>query len=496
MPTGLRGIQDRVRVRKGTLDARVAAAAALITQHPTADQWLVVCGLNPEGQALERLIPGSVNVEGADDVEAKVAAIEAFQDGQTKVMVSKSKIVGFGLNLQNCHQIVFVGLSDSWEQYYQTIRRCYRFGQKHAVAVYIVLSDAEKEIYENVTRKEAEAEVMSQRLIAHVREFAQAEIGAVADEWTYEQGTASGEGWRLMLGDSSERLAELPDASVDLSIYSPPFMSLYTYSPSERDIGNCKDGAEFWQHMSWVIRENLRLTKPGRLCAVHVAQVAAMLSRDGYIGLKDFRGDTIRAYIEHGWIFHGEVTVDKNPQIQAVRTKSKALLFVQLRKDSTWSRPAMTDYVLIFRKPGENAVPVEPDISNDTWIEWAHGVWYGIRELDTLNPVDARENDDERHMAALQLSLIERCVRLWSNPGEVVLSPFAGIGSEGYVALQQHRKFIGCELKPSYFRVAVKNLQEAERQAQGQDLFGWAATLGISPEEVMTGPRATELDSE
>lgn len=288
---------------------------------------------------------------------------------------------------------------------------------------------------------------------------------------------AEGERFVLYNGDSAEVLPALPSESIDLSIYSPPFMSLYTYSPSERDIGNCRTPEEFWQHMEWVTTENLRLTKPGRLCAVHVAQVAAMLSRDGYIGLKDFRGDTIRAYEAAGWIYHGDITIDKNPQIQAVRTKSKALLFVQLRKDSTWSRPAMCDYVLLFRKPGENAVPVIPDISNETWIEWAHGVWYGIRELDTLNPVEAREDDDERHMAALQLSLIERCVRLWSNPGETVLSPFAGIGSEGYVALKQGRRFVGAELKPSYYRIAARNLREAEASSKGGDLF---AAAGIT----------------
>lgn len=287
---------------------------------------------------------------------------------------------------------------------------------------------------------------------------------------------AEGQNWVLYNGDSAEVLSGLPSESVALSIYSPPFMSLYTYSPSERDIGNCKNPEEFWQHMGWVTTENLRLTKPGRLAAVHVAQVAAMLSKDGYIGLKDFRGDTIRAYEAAGWIYHGEITVDKNPQIQAVRTKSKALLFVQLHKDATWSRPAMCDYVILFRKPGENEVPVVPTISNDTWIEWAHGVWYGIRELDTLNPVEAREEDDERHMAALQLSLIERCVRLWTNPGEVVLSPFAGIGSEGYVAIREGRRFVGVELKPSYYRIAAKNLREAEEIAKTPDLFAWAET--------------------
>jgi DNA modification methylase len=201
---------------------------------------------------------------------------------------------------------------------------------------------------------------------------------------------------------------------------------------------------------------------------VHVQQVAAMLERDGYIGIKDFRGETIRAYIENGWIYHGEVCIDKDPQAQAIRTKAKGLLFVQMRKDSTWSRPALADYILIFRKPGQNVVPVTPDLTNEDWIHWARPIWYGIRESDTLQVAQARGDDDERHICPLQLGTIERCIRLWSNPGELVLSPFAGIGSEGYEALRLGRRFVGFELKPEYAGIAVKNLQAAvAAKAQG-----------------------------
>jgi DNA modification methylase len=193
-----------------------------------------------------------------------------------------------------------------------------------------------------------------------------------------------------------------------------------------------------------------------------VQQLATTKVTDGYVGLTDFRGDVIRAYLDNGWRFFGEVTVDKDPQAQAIRTKSHALMFVTKNKDSAGTRPALADYLLIFKKPGDNRVPIKTDVTNDEWIAWARPVWLDIKETNTLNARVAREAADERHICPLQLDFIERCVRLWSNPGETVLSPFAGIGSEGYVAIKRGRRFIGCELKPSYWQTAVENLQRAE----------------------------------
>ena len=174
---------------------------------------------------------------------------------------------------------------------------------------------------------------------------------------------------------------------------------------------------------------------------------------------------------KHGWIFHGEVTVDKCPQAQAIRTHSKGLAFAQLKKDASWLRPALADYILVFRKPGDNQVPIQPDITNDEWIEWARPVWYGIRESDTLNVAEAREHDDERHICPLQLGTIERCIKLWSNPGETILSPFMGIGSEGYMALKLDRKFIGIELKRSYYETAIENLTSIIAESDQQTIF-------------------------
>lgn len=208
------------------------------------------------------------------------------------------------------------------------------------------------------------------------------------------------------------------------------------------------------------------MTKPGRMTCVHTSDIPALLQKDGYMGIKDFPGDVIRAYQKEGWIFYGRAFIQKNPQAQAIRVKSKALLFVQLRRDASDSRPALVDQILIFKKEGDNEVPVLPvdngELDNETWIEWANGIWLGIRETETLQFGKARGTDDEKHICPLQLGTIERCIKLYSNPGETVLSPFGGIGSEAYMALKLGRKAKLIELKPEYFGVAVSNMRKAE----------------------------------
>ncbi len=303
---------------------------------------------------------------------------------------------------------------------------------------------------------------------------------------------AFGDDWAYYLGDSAEVLKGLPTDSVALSVYSPPFSQLYTYSASDRDMGNSRSDAEFFEHYRYIIGEVLRVTKPGRVTCVHVADIPAMLARDGYIGLKDFSGDVIRAYIAAGWTFDGRVPIDKNQQAQSIRTHAKGLTMTQMEKDRTWSRPALPDYILKFRKPGENKVPVVGgDVTRDIWIEWANpswpnehdrcgdagalATWYGIRESDTLNVNPARSADDERHICPLQLGTIERCVRLWSNVGETVLDPFGGIASTGHEAVRLSRRFIGCELKQSYWQVGVRNLRRADENRVAPTLFSTLA---------------------
>jgi len=477
----LKGIQDRAKVRRETIGAKVEAAAEMVTE--SDEQWLVWCGLNAESNAMAKAIDGSVEVQGSDSLDYKSDQLEAFQAGKIRVLVTKPKIAGFGMNFQNCHNMLFVGLSDSWEAYYQAIRRCYRFGQENPVNVRIVLADIEKDIFMNVMRKEAQATAMSEQLINNVQQYEREEIEeASAVEFNYSEDEEVGEGWKIKLGDSTERLREIDADSIGLSVFSPPFLSLYTYSPTERDLGNSKTPTEFFTHFQYIIDELLRVTLPGRNCAVHVAQVPATKNHDGYIGLKDFRGDVIKAFDERGWHYYGEVCIDKDPQAQAIRTKAKSLMFVTLNKDSSALRPALADYVLVFKKPGENELPVLPvehgEMDNNTWIEWARPIWYNIRETNTLNVRVARTEKDERHICPLQLETIERCVKLWSNPGDLILDPFAGIGSTGYVAIENNREFIGIELKPEYFAVAVNNLHAANRKAATLDLFSYDDSSG------------------
>lgn len=472
--TGLNGLSGQRAVRRETLDLRCQTAAELVNGND--EQWIVWTGLNDESNLMASLIPDAIEVVGSDSPEDKATAIEAFQDGKHRVLVSKVSICGFGMNFQQCHNQVFVGLSYSWEEWYQAIRRCYRFGQQHQVNIYVVLTEAEREVYDTIMSKEAVAKDMSEQLIGHVRKYEMDELDSASEgAFDYTETTVTGNGWTAMLGDSCQRLGELADNSIDLSVYSPPFANLYVYSASEHDLGNSRNSNEFFGHYGFIIRELLRVTKPGRLTCVHTADIPAMASRDGYIGMKDFPGDVIRAYEENGWIYHGYAIVSKNPQAQAIRTHSKALLFVQVRKDSTASRPAILDRVLFFYKPGENAVPVMPvengEMTNETWIDWAGGIWTGIQESDTLQYQAARDPDDELHLCPLQLGTIERCIKLYSNPGETVLTPFMGVSSEVYSAVKFGRKGIGIELKPSYFAIAIKNLRELEARQGMPTLF-------------------------
>ena len=476
--TRLQGIADRTGIRRSTLPARLAELLRVMADGD--DQWIVWVGLDQESKAATEAIPGAVEVKGADTPESKAAAFESFQDGKSRVLVTKGRIGGFGMNFQNAHKMAFLGLNDSWETWYQCIRRQWRYGQAHPVDVHILLSTMEEGIYQNIMRKDAMATRLRRGLIEHVSMYEKGELAMVEESECGGTGRIErGSLWTAMMGDSCVRLGELPEASIDLSVYSPPFADLFTYTDSPHDLGNSRGWPEFFEHYAFIIDEVLRVTKPGRLTCVHTSDIPAMQSRDGYIGVKDFPGEVIRAYESRGWTFVGRAFVQKNPQAQAIRVKSKALLFVQLRKDSADSRPALIDQVLIFRKPGDNAVPVMPvsngEMDNETWIEWAHGIWLGIHETETLQYHEARGEDDEKHICPLQLGTIERCIKLYSNPGEMVLSPFGGIGSEGYMAVKLGRRATICELKPEYYEIAVRNLQSAESEILHDDLFSAVA---------------------
>lgn len=293
----------------------------------------------------------------------------------------------------------------------------------------------------------------------------------------------------LYHGDCVDVLRAMPDESIHMSVFSPPYQSLYVYSNSPRDIGNCRTDAEFYEHFGFVIDELIRVIKPGRIVAVDCMNVPAMKERDGYIGLKDFRGDLVRQFMQRGFIFHSEHCMWKDPLIEATRTKALGLMHKQLCKDSAMCRAGIPQYLLAFRKPGANpepvahanglewfageAPPISGNLSHERWRRYASPVWTDINFSRTLNVQAARDSDDERHIAPMALDITERALHLWTNPGDVVLSPFAGIGSEGYVSVQMGRKFIGVELKSSYYGQAVRNLAAAT--AQTADLFAESA---------------------
>lgn len=313
----------------------------------------------------------------------------------------------------------------------------------------------------------------------------------------------SGEGWISYNGDSCVVLPQLPDKSIDLSVFSPPFRSLYTYSDTPRDLGNCATLEEFMEHFQFIVCELLRLTKPGRNVCVHIQDVVTTVSSNGVRGIEDFTGPVAQLFQKVGFAYCGKIAICKNPQMQAARNKVHELMFATKNRDSCALVPVMIEYIQVFKAPGQNQVPVASQIDNETWIDWAHGVWpddgrprlsskaemrrnahpyvdewipavlpfYDIRETDVLNAAVAKESLDERHACPLQLSLINRLIKLYTNPGETVLDPFAGIGSTPYEAIKLGRRAIGVELKPSYWKVGVRNIKNAQASTPSLDLF-------------------------
>jgi hypothetical protein len=411
-----------------------------------------------------------------------------FADGKIDRLVSKPSIAGFGMNFQACHKVAFVGLSDSYEQFYQAVRRCWRFGQEHPVDVYIITSESEGAVVENIKRKEEDAMRMAEMMVEHMKDINAADIHGIQrtrDE--YETDVVARDLWESRLGDCVEECAKIPDDSIGYSIFSPPFASLYTYSASERDMGNCRDTEDFGRHFAYLVKDLYRVTMPGRLLSFHCMNLPTSKVHHGYIGIIDFRGQLIKVFEEAGFIFHSEVCIWKDPVTAMQRTKAKGLLHMQLVKDSCASRQGIPDFLVTMRKPGDNPGPVsgalsefvgdqstfrnDGNLSIDIWQRYASPVWMDIRPNRTLQASPAREESDERHICPLQLDVIERALQLWTNPGDLVLSPFAGIGSEGYCAVKMKRRFIGVELKKSYWQVGIKNLDRAVSERDRGTLF-------------------------
>lgn len=465
-PMPASSMAERLDARQETVAERAGMVADIVASKPD-EQWLIWCNLNNESDALRKTIPGAVEIRGSDSPETKERSILGFIDGSIKTVITKPSISGFGLNLQNCHNVAFVGLNDSYEQFYQAVRRCWRFGQTQPVNVHLVSADIEGAVVANIKRKEADAERLANEMVAHMADITKTELtGTKRETMQYRTDEKQGDGWLLKLGDAVELIQQEPDDSIHYSIFSPPFSSLYTYSNSDRDMGNCKDDQEFIKHFQFLVQQLWKKLLPGRLVSFHCMNLPTSKQHNGYIGIRDFRGELIKLFEGCGFIYHSEVCIWKDPVTAMQRTKALGLLHKQLKKDSCMSRQGIPDYLVTMRKPGENPEPVTH--TNETfpvsvWQRYASPIWMDINPSDTLQFRSAREHQDEKHICPLQLTVIRRAVELWTNPGDTVLSPFAGIGSEGFVACNTGRKFIGYELKESYWRQAYRNLETAGR---------------------------------
>ena len=447
--------------------ARAERVASLV--NASKQTWVVWCNTNDEADHLAKLIPDAVEVRGSDTAAGKEHKLDAFTDGEARVIITKPSIAGMGLNWQHCANVAFVGLSYSFEDFYQALRRSYRFGQKREVNAYIIQASTEGAILKVVEQKIA-AHAKMQTAMKEAAEYLK-QSTAKKNELTMKTDitTASGPEWTMHHGDCVRIARSLPDNSIDLSVFSPPFADLFTYSSDVQDMGNCADLAEFTKHFELLIAELARIVVPGREVAVHCVDLLSTKWKHGKIEFQDFSGEIIRAFWRQGFLFHSRICIWKSPVTEMQRTKAHGLLYKTLKADSCDSRVGCADYLLVFRKPGENPKPVTKNPASfpvDLWQEYASPVWMTVDQGNVLNRNGARDNADERHICPLQLDVIERAVTLWSNPGDVVFSPFAGIGSEGFQSVKMGRKFVGAELKQSYFDQACANLKTAGSQAE------------------------------
>lgn len=524
-------LTEQREAKRKSIPQRVEKIAELVNGN--AEQWLIFSQLNEESESIVDALADAAEITGSDKPEEKRSTLLAWLDGKVRNLSSKARIIGFGINAQCCHNMI-VAIDNSHEAFHQIVCRCWRFGQKHKVTVYAMFSEAESGVWENLQRKQKQTEEMMAGMVRHMESEMKRELAEVADAVTETKlEITRGEGYVVGLGDSVPHMWAVPDESIDYSVYSPPFASLYTYSALEQDMGNCRTTEQFLEHMAFLAPEMFRILKGGRLMSFHCMNLPTSKERDGYIGIKDFRGDLIRIFEKVGFIFHSEVCIWKDPVTAMQRTKALGLLHKQVKKDSAMSRQGIPDYLVTMRRPGKNdeAVAGELDYyqgdqsdedftrwcrmrydtertdgmggagsirmpmdfntfrSVNIWQRYASPVWMDINPSDTLQYRSAREHNDERHICPLQLQVIARAIQLWTNPGDLVFSPFAGIGSEGHEALRLGRKFLGFELKESYYRQAVRNLEYASKHAGSQaSLFTAEAAFAAESTELERVP--------
>ena len=451
-----------------TYQIRLDRVAEMVNARPT-ENFIIWIGHDDEGKYLRSLLPDAIEVKGSDSKQFKKDMLLGFGRGEFRVLITKLKIAQFGLNYQNCHNQIYASLDFSFEATYQGIRRSYRFGQTEQVNIYLITTDTMQNVKDAFDKKQAAFREMQAAMTLamnrNIKNQIQLQRMEVKNEYKSDY-------CHIKLGDCVQLIQEVPDESVGFSIFSPPFAELYTYSDKLEDMGNSKDYNEFFKAFKFLVGELYRVLWPGRNIAVHCMDLPIQKGKEGFIGLRDFSGMILQAFEEVGFIYHSRVTIWKNPVTEMQRTKALGLLHKQVKKDAAMSRVGIPDYLMVFRKEGEHDHPVHCDISVDTWQKWASPVWMDIDYSNTLNAAAGRDSNDEKHICPLQLDTIERAIRLWTNEGDTVLTPFLGIGSEVYTAIKTGRYGIGFELKESYFNEAIKNCRNIEVESHQPTLFG------------------------
>lgn len=461
---------------KRSFDKRIQKTAELVNN--SNENWIVWTLRNNEAIELNKILNNSVNVQGSDKPEYKAEKLNGFANDDFKVLITKTSIASFGMNYQNCHNMVFTSYDFKFEAFYQAVRRCYRFGQNNKVKVHLLVPESQINVRKSILEKAKKHKEM----ITEMSKYSSQSDYTSLDKYkaNVDNKTIITDRYKLLNGDCVERSKELSDNEADLVVFSPPFAELYVYSDNPQDMGNVSNYEQFKDHFSFLIPELKRVLKPGRICAVHCMDLPIQKGKEGFIGLRDFSGMIEKMFTNEGFIYHARTTIWKNPVTEMQRTKSLGLLHKTIKKDSSMSRVGIPDYILFFRNEGENRIPItHQDIDHsradylpvDLWQKYASPVWYDIDYRRTLQYRSARDNNDEKHICPLQLDTIERIIHLYSNEGEVIFSPFGGIGSEGYQALKMNRRSISIELKESYFNLNVKNHKYAIQQELQTVLF-------------------------
>lgn len=459
-----------------SFDKRLEKAIELVNSNN--DQWIVWGLKNNETDLIAKRLENAVNVQGSDSPEHKAKYLNGFAKSEFKTLVTKTSIASFGMNYQQCHQMVFMSYDFKFEAFYQAVRRCYRFGQKNKVTVHILIPESQTNVRQTILDKSERHKEMITEMARYSSETNYKSNKSKVKIMNKEIKTDS---YHLINGDCVQETKKLPDNCADIIVFSPPFAELYVYSDKEEDMGNVANYKQFEQHFKYLIPELKRTLKPGRICAIHCMDLPIQKGKEGYIGLRDFSGMLIDWFQENNFIYHSRVTIWKNPVTEMQRTKALGLLHKTIKKDASMTRVGIPDYILFFRNDGVNENPIshqDKDQSRldylpvDLWQEYASPVWMDINYSRTLQYRSGRDGNDEKHIAPLQLDTIERILHLYSNEGETVLSPFGGIGSEGCSALKMNRKSISIELKESYFKINANNHKEfAEEKNSVLTLF-------------------------